>query len=861
MNKEETIKLTREMQNNSIKLIFNSKKLPYKTKNAKNNKIKSKKTFHLCFIILIFILFIFLIFCFSHIKILNIRKLFISNDAINIIKNYAYNKINNNNIFYNENSYDYNIEINLTNNDIKNEDLKEIKYEKQFYTKFEFNRLNFYLKEEVIEKFNKYINICYNNTLIDKKKYPLLKNPKITAIIPLYNAKKYLFYSLRSIQNQKMKEIEIILVDDCSKDNTSKIIEEYMKEDERIRLIKNEKSRKILYSKSIGALNARGKYIMELDQDDLFIEDDIFDILYYEAEKNNLDLVQISDICKHNLYFQNGAGINYISRHFIFPQKEHYKTQPELKNTNFRGRNNYLLWGLLIKSDIYKKVVYRLWPIIINYKLTFQEDYFITSRIAILAQRYKYLNIFSLLHLKHDKATHKLFHIRKNLYFLGSLFVQYNFYDDYIKNNPKEIRLLLFYMNYFKNSIYVGGHYNFKFYHYNMYKIKDNEYLSDKDKEFLKKIFREKKPKEFKIWDTYHYLEENNEYEEIYNYQNAYSIDKFKQKEKKEKNNEVKISIVIICSEYNYLEKTLKSIENQKFEDYEIIIVFDNNDTSSLDLINNYINKNNFSNIKIINNGNKDIRGNVYSVSIGVLSSNGEYTLVLESSYTFAKQTSLGNIYDLTKKGINNTIDILEFNMLVNTREHISKNSLSLYKCQHMKSVININEIKYNTNYTGIDQQKELLSNKLIKTNLFKTVINKYKFNEIQRKVFNYYDDIFLFALKSMNYTFEHIETFGIIQNINNLNSLNINNITNDKNRKIKDTIFYINFLFENSPNTIKGKKKVVEEFFNVMNIIYNRFTKISDESRYLYEKFMNSIYINESDKNTLKFYFNSLII
>ena len=180
-NKEETIKLTREMQNNSIKLIFNSKKLPYKTKNAKNNKIKSKKTFHLYFILLICILFIFIIFCFSHFKILNIRKLFISNNAIIIKNNYAYN----NNIFYNENSYDYNIEINLTNNDIKNEDLKEMKYEKQFYTKFEFRRLNFYLKKEVIEKFNKYINICYNNTLIDKKKYPLLKNPKITAIIPL----------------------------------------------------------------------------------------------------------------------------------------------------------------------------------------------------------------------------------------------------------------------------------------------------------------------------------------------------------------------------------------------------------------------------------------------------------------------------------------------------------------------------------------------------------------------------------------------------------------------------------------------------------------------------------------------------
>ena len=145
-NKEEVIELIGEKLNNSIKLKFNSKKLSFKTKNEKYKKIKSKKTFHLYFILLICILFIFIIFCFSPIKILNIRKLFISNNAIIIKNNYAYN---NNNIFYNENSYDYNIEINLTNNHIKNEDLKEIKYEKQFYSKFEFRRQNFYLKKKL----------------------------------------------------------------------------------------------------------------------------------------------------------------------------------------------------------------------------------------------------------------------------------------------------------------------------------------------------------------------------------------------------------------------------------------------------------------------------------------------------------------------------------------------------------------------------------------------------------------------------------------------------------------------------------------------------------------------------------------
>ena len=114
--------------------------------------------------------------------------------------------------------------------------------------------------------------------------------------MPIYNGGKYLYYSLRSIQNQKMKDIEIIFTDDCSTDNSTLIIENYMKEDPRIRLIKNIKNRRILYSKSISALNAKGKYIIQLDQDDMFITDDAFNILYNKAEKYNLDLLQFREI-------------------------------------------------------------------------------------------------------------------------------------------------------------------------------------------------------------------------------------------------------------------------------------------------------------------------------------------------------------------------------------------------------------------------------------------------------------------------------------------------------------------------------------------------------------------------------------
>ena len=62
-----------------------------------------------------------------------------------------------------------------------------------------------------------------------------------------------------------MKEIEIIIIDDNSSDNSLEIIHNYLKNDKRIKLIENKTNRKILYSKSIGVLNSKGKYIIELD--------------------------------------------------------------------------------------------------------------------------------------------------------------------------------------------------------------------------------------------------------------------------------------------------------------------------------------------------------------------------------------------------------------------------------------------------------------------------------------------------------------------------------------------------------------------------------------------------------------------
>ena len=133
-----------------------------------------------------------------------------------------------------------------------------------------------------------------------------------------------------------------------------------MKKDKRIRLIKNTENRKILYSKSIAALNANGEYIIQLDQDDIFIRDDVLDMLYNEAKQYDLDLVQIRDIYNDNYILNKDIRVNYPAKHFIKRQiynQSYPETQPNLKNEIFIKGNLYLLWGLLIKTYIYKMAI------------------------------------------------------------------------------------------------------------------------------------------------------------------------------------------------------------------------------------------------------------------------------------------------------------------------------------------------------------------------------------------------------------------------------------------------------------------------------------------------------------------------
>ena len=194
--------------------------------------------------------------------------------------------------------------------------------------------------------------------MLDKIKYNKTDYPEVTVILIIYNQGHCLHKALRSIQNQSIKNLEIIIIDDCSLDNSSDIIKNYQKEDNRIIMIKHETNLGKIKSRSDGIRIANGKYITVLDGDDALIHKDILLHTLYVANLGDLDIVEFKIII-----YKNGTFRNWHNR---YPSKTNdIIYQPELRtkfflfvdNYKYRAIQNRNICGKIIKNKIFKKVL------------------------------------------------------------------------------------------------------------------------------------------------------------------------------------------------------------------------------------------------------------------------------------------------------------------------------------------------------------------------------------------------------------------------------------------------------------------------------------------------------------------------
>ena len=316
---------------------------------------------------------------------------------------------------------------------------------------------NYYNK--LIKKINNFIIICRQGKLIKNIPYTIF-HYKITAVVILFNSEKTIKTAIRSIQNQNMTDIEILLIDDYSMDDSIRIIERLAKEDSRIKIIKNNKNRGSLYSRSIGALKANGKYIMALDSDDLFINENIFNICYNEAETYNLDIVEFAGFHIKRRILKTNNKLPKKAFYLRFKKYNKIYKQPYLFNLLYKKNNTQIIrlidgyiWGKCIKKSIYKYTLDKLGEKIYTQYLNFGEDRIVNFALFQVANSFKYINEYGIIYYYNKLSIYNSYN--KELILHDELINFMSIYN--FTKNTSNLKILSYEIIFRWNSIILPG--------------------------------------------------------------------------------------------------------------------------------------------------------------------------------------------------------------------------------------------------------------------------------------------------------------------------------------------------------------------------------------------------------------------
>lgn len=165
--------------------------------------------------------------------------------------------------------------------------------------------------------------------------------PIVSIILPVYNGDKFLSHAIKSILTQSFRSFELIIVNDCSTDNSLDIIEKYKTNDSRIKVISNKKNLKLPKSLNIGFNLAKGKYFTWTSDDNILkpgcierlftgIRTSDVDIVYADFEVINkegcLEEIRRLDNPIDNLCFENTIGACFLFKKEVYNRNNGFKT-------------------------------------------------------------------------------------------------------------------------------------------------------------------------------------------------------------------------------------------------------------------------------------------------------------------------------------------------------------------------------------------------------------------------------------------------------------------------------------------------------------------------------------------------------
>ena len=229
---------------------------------------------------------------------------------------------------------------------------------------------------EELNDCQKFVNKAVNHTLINPNElFYRAEEPKISIVFPMYNAEGYIENGIYAIENQDLKDIEIIIIDDKSKDNSVEIVKQLMKKDPRINLYQNKETKGTLYSKSIGVRYSKGKYVLVSDQDDLYTQEDAFSTMYYYLEKYNLDILGFASIFVPTINLRQRPSLYIFDNTPIYHQPYiSYRMYYSTANNTVK-RVGDVIWNYIYKTDVFMKSINQINDKIMNTRMNCHEDF------------------------------------------------------------------------------------------------------------------------------------------------------------------------------------------------------------------------------------------------------------------------------------------------------------------------------------------------------------------------------------------------------------------------------------------------------------------------------------------------------
>ena len=172
-------------------------------------------------------------------------------------------------------------------------------------------------------------------------------NELVSIIVPVYNAEKFIERTVGFITAQTYSNIEIILVNDGSTDNTRQILNELAESDTRIKII-NQENRGQVGARNTGIFASRGKYVMFADADDV-VSRDFVKILYYAAKTSNADITQCEFQTIKEAEIDNWYANHYEINDENISVKEVYWDRGK---TDFFSLSSYAVYDKIFKRTL-----------------------------------------------------------------------------------------------------------------------------------------------------------------------------------------------------------------------------------------------------------------------------------------------------------------------------------------------------------------------------------------------------------------------------------------------------------------------------------------------------------------------------